>query len=228
MQQWRNLKAVNSKKRLVIIGAGGHGKVVADCAESMGIFDQTIFLDGSFPERKLIVDWQIVDVAENFFSYINQGTFFFVAIGNNDARRIWLEKLNKAGAQITTLIHPNAVVSARAVVSKGTLILAGAVVNILAYIGKGCIINTATTVDHDCKIGDFSHLAPGTHFAGTITTGQKVFFGVGCSVIPNLNIGDEVIVGAGSTVIEDLPDRVTAVGSPAKIIKRHAVKTEVT
>lgn len=210
-------------QRLVIIGAGGHGKVVADCAERMGSFNEICFLDGHYPEQNKLVDWPIQDSTDNYQQFIDNNTCFFVAIGHNLARQNWLETLTGEGAHIATLIHPKAEVSERAIISSGTLILAGAVVNILASIGKGCIINTGVTVDHDCCIGDYSHLAPGTHFAGTITTGTGVFLGVGCSVIPNLEIGDAVIVGAGSTVISDLPDNVTAVGVPAKIIKRHEV-----
>lgn len=197
--------------------------MVADCADKMGLHQEICFLDDSYPERTLLADWSIIDSAENYRQYITDENDFFVAIGNNVARQFWLEKLAGEGANIATLIHPKAVISQRANILPGSLLLAGAVVNILASIGKGCIINTGATVDHDCYIGDYSHLAPGTHFAGTIKTGVGVFFGVGSSVIPNLTIGHRVIVGAGSTVLSDLPDDVTAVGVPAQIIKQHEV-----
>lgn len=198
--------------------------MVADCADSLQAYRDICFLDGNFPQTTQIADWPVIGSTDEVDSLISPNTWFFVAIGNNDTRQEWLEKLTASGAQVATLVHPNAQVSKRAAVGAGTLVLAGVVVNILVSIGKGCIINTGATIDHDCEIGDYSHIAPGTHFAGTIKTGVGVFFGVGTSVTPNLKIGNRVIVGAGSAVVRDLPDNVTAVGVPAKIIKHHEVK----
>lgn len=206
-------------KRLVIIGAGGHGKVVADCALAMGAFSEIVFLDGLYPEITKVEHWSVIGNADNLSAFADPSSVFFVAIGNNQTRGKVMTELDKVGGEITTLIHPSAVISPYATIGEGTLVCANVAINIATNIGQGCIINTSSSVDHDCIIGDYVHLAPGTKLAGSINIGEYSFVGIGAVIIQCLAIGKHCILGAGSTLLEDLVDGSVAVGIPAKIIK---------
>jgi UDP-N-acetylbacillosamine N-acetyltransferase len=206
-------------KRLVIIGAGGHGKVAADCAEAMGSFSEIVFLDGVYPAVTEVEHWPVLGKGDDLSTFNDSSSVFFVAIGNNQTRASLLTAINRVAGEIATLIHPSAVISPYVTIGEGTLVCANAVINIASNIGRGCIINTSSSVDHDCNIGDYVHLAPGTKLAGAIHIGQYSFVGIGGLIIPGLVIGRHCILGAGSTLLDDLPDGSVAVGSPAKIIK---------
>ena len=131
--------------RLIIIGAGGHGRVCAEIAELCGYRD-IAFLDDSLSEKL-----NIIGRSTEWEQYL-EGCDFFVAIGNNAARKGFLEKIIERGGRIATLVHPGSVVSKNAIIEKGAVVMAGAVVNTDAVIGKGSIVNTGSSVDHDCKI----------------------------------------------------------------------------
>lgn len=212
---------MNDKQTLIIIGASGHGKVVADCARETKQFDEIKFLDGKFLEPARVANWHVVDHQDAFANYAGENAWFFVAIGNNAIRRKWQKRLLINDLKIATLIHPNASVAKDVIIGQGSIILAGAVVNILSDIGAGCIINTGATVDHDCQIGQYSHIAPGVNLAGAVRVGSEVFIGVGSAVIQCLSIGEKSIIGAGSVVLNDIPAQVTAVGTPARVVKEH-------
>lgn len=207
-------------KSLLILGAGGHGKVVADCAKATGKFAQIAFLDGQYPQHPGFCGWQVIGKLEEFLRF-QKDFVFFVAIGNNDIRREWQRRLEKTGCEIATIIHPSSIIGTDVQIGKGSLVVANAVINILSRIGEGCIINTAASIDHDCTLGDFVHVAPGVRCAGTVTLGDNVFMGVASAAIPAVNIEARSIVGAGATVLCDLPANVTAVGTPAQIIKKN-------
>lgn len=221
MSLWRNLKVVSDTKALIIIGAGGHGKVAADCARVSGKFDDIRFLDGKYPELLQVANWQVSGHQDEYADFNNKNTWFFVAIGNNAIRRLWQHKLIQNGCRVATLVHPNACIADNIAIGEGSLIMAGSVINIQSKIGAGCIINTGATVDHDCIIGEFSHIAPGVNLAGAVILGCEVFIGIGSAVIPCISIGDKSIIGAGSTVLQNLPANVKAVGTPAKVIKHE-------
>ncbi|MFT6989224.1 MAG: sugar O-acyltransferase (sialic acid O-acetyltransferase NeuD family) [Paraglaciecola sp.] len=211
-------------KRLIIIGAGGHGKVAADCAEAIGDFSEIVFLDGIYPALKKVEHWPVVGKGDDLSTFADPSSVFFVAIGNNQTRASLMTAINKVAGEIVTLIHPSAMISRYVTIGAGTLVCANVVINIASNIGRGCIINTSSSVDHDCKIDDYVHLAPGTKLAGTINIGEYSFVGIGGVIIPSLTIGKHCILGAGSTLLEDLPDCSVAVGTPAKIIKIGVTK----
>jgi sugar O-acyltransferase (sialic acid O-acetyltransferase NeuD family) len=219
--QWRNLKAVSEQKTLIIIGAGGHGKVVADCARATGQYSQIKFLDGEYPTLNRVASWHVVAHQQDYADFEDSNTWFFVAIGNNSTRQTWQQTLQSQGHKIATLVHPNACLAEDVEIGVGTLVLAGTVINISSKLGQGCIINTGATVDHDCNISGFCHIAPGVNLAGAVSLGDQVFIGVGSAVIQCLTIGLKSTIGAGSTVLSNLPANVTAVGSPARVIKQH-------
>ena len=136
-----------------------------------------------------------------------------LAIGDN-ATRHHLARTARCG--LVTLVHPHAHVDPSVVLGAGTVVFAGAVIQPDSRLGSNVIVNTAASIDHDCHIGDAVHLAPGTHLAGNVTLGEGVFLGIGTVVIPGRTVGAWTRVGAGAAVIRDLPERVTAIGVPAR------------
>ncbi|MFT5674681.1 MAG: UDP-N-acetylbacillosamine N-acetyltransferase [Paraglaciecola sp.] len=208
-------------KRLLIIGAGGHGKVAADCAESMEIFEQIAFLDGEFPQLRQVAKWPVIGDGKDLALDSGFDTAFFVAIGDNRTRQKLLSALFAKSCEVATLIHPSAVISKYAQIAEGSLVCANAVINVDTKIGRGCIINTSATVDHDCQVEDYVHLAPGTRLAGTIKIGTGSFTGIGSVIISGKLVGKFCTLGAGSTLLNDLSDFSVAVGTPAKVIKKN-------
>lgn len=191
--------------RLIIIGASGHGKVVADIAVKNGYSD-IVFLDDD-DTIKTCAGFPVVGKTSEA---VDMSGDKIVAIGNNKIR----ERLSK-DIKTVTLIHPSAVISRRVEIGSGSVIMAGAVINSDANIGKNCIINTGATVDHDCVIGDTTHIAVGAHIAGACNIGQRVWIGAGSTVINNLIICDDAFVGAGAVVVKNLDKPGTYVGIPA-------------
>ena len=203
--------------QLVIIGAGGHGKVAADCAKACARYASIVFLDAK-PGLKAVNQWPVVGIPNDFTAFNNAQTEFFVAIGHNATREQWQQKLEDAGVQMATLIHPSVSEGADVTIGAGTLVLAKAAINIDSQIGKGCIVNTGATIDHDCELGNYVHIAPGTNLAGDVKLGDRVFCGIGSAVIQCIRIAKDCTIGAGSTVIKDIPEGVTAVGTPARVL----------
>ncbi len=199
-------------KRLVILGASGHGRVAADIAGKNG-YDSIAFLDDT---KKTCGRYPVMGESARFSEY---DCDFFVAIGNPQARRRMQEMLLTAGKQVTTLIHPSAVIGEDVTLGTGTLVAAGAVINPGAVIGDGCIINTCASVDHDCVLEDFVHVAVGAHVAGTVSIGAGTWIGAGATVSNNLQICGGCMIGAGAVVIKSITESGTYVGVPAEKIK---------
>lgn len=197
-------------KTIVIIGASGHGKVVADIAKLTG-YEKIIFLDdgrtGKVSGYEIAGDTSLID------SY---DTDFFVAIGSGPVRKRIFNKLEEKGKNIPTLIHPSAVIAESANIGYGSVVTAGTIINPDVRIGKGCIVNTGSSVDHDCIIGEFNHIAVGSHIAGSVVTGECVWVGAGATVINNINVCNNVLVGAGAVVVKDIKEEGTYIGVPAK------------
>jgi UDP-N-acetylbacillosamine N-acetyltransferase len=206
-------------ERLVIIGASGHGKVAADCAELHDQYSSIIFLDDRYPSLSSLEHWKVVDVSANAQAYADPLTTFFVAIGNNKIRETVYSELAAAQLPICTLVHPRAIVSSHSQIGEGSLVCANTVVNPFSKLGKGVILNTGASVDHDCLVGDYVHIGPGCRIAGQVNIGKGSFLGVASATVQCLNIGEYSILGAGSTLLQSLPANVTAVGAPARIIK---------
>ena len=215
------MTSVNScEKRLVILGMSGHGKVVIEVARAMGCYTQMLCLDDN-PSADTILTVPVVGKIASFVQYVGPHTEFIVAIGNNEIREKFTIDIENAGGTLATLIDPNAVVSSTSSVGAGSLIMPGSIVNACAQIGRSCIINTGATVDHDCHVEDFVHIAPGTNLAGQVSVGRCTMIGIGSCVIQCCEIGSHTMIGAGATVVNPIPSYVTAVGSPAKVIKNN-------
>ena len=196
--------------RLVIIGASGHGKVIADIAVKCG-YQDIVFLD----DNEKVKECAGFPVIGKVSDAVTMNDDKIVAIGNAEIREIIQSKLSN----LVTLIHPNAVVSRRVEIGEGTVIMAGAVINSDVIIGKGCIINTGASVDHDCKIGDFVHVSVGAHVAGTASIGRNTWVGAGATVSNNVSICDYCMIGAGAVVVNDVVNSGTYVGVPVRKIK---------
>jgi sugar O-acyltransferase (sialic acid O-acetyltransferase NeuD family) len=205
------------KDRLIIIGAGGHGKVVADIASILKTYKSIVFLDDNESLGE-VMGFRVAGKTKDAF-IANKEADYFVAIGNNQIRKRIQDQLEDIGQSIATLIHPHAIVGMDVTIGKGTVVMAGAVINSASRIGKGCIINTSTTLDHDNQVGDYVHISTGAKLAGTVSVGDGSWIGAGSTIINNINIYKESIIGAGAVVIRDVLPSSTVVGVPAKPIK---------
>lgn len=195
-------------KKLVIIGAGGHGRVVADIARLNG-YEDIIFLD----------DADVLQASGKVSDYVKYtDADFLIAIGNNSIREKIQTVLTENSCKIVTLIHPHAVIGSDVVIGNGTVVMAGTVVNTGARIGNGVILNTCCSVDHDCVIDDYCHISVGAHLAGSVTVGKKAFVCAGATVINNIAICDECVIGAGAVVVRNVDEGGTYVGVPAKVL----------
>lgn len=196
--------------RLIIIGASGHGKVVADIAVLNGYKD-IVFLDND-PEIKTCAGYPVLG-PDTMTSELDGDVF--IAVGKAETRKKLMER--DANRNFPVLIHPSAVVADSSEVGVGSVVMAGAVINPGARIGKGCIINTSSSVDHDCVVGDYVHISVGAHLSGTVVVGTGTWIGTGAIVSNNVNICGGCMIGAGAVVIKDIGEPGTYIGVPAKL-----------
>ena len=206
----------NSVQRLVIVGAGGHGRVVADIAERSGRYGEICFLDDAAVSSLCdTLSWPLLggsDLAPNF-----PDAEFFVAVGDSGVRRDMVESLCGSGLKLATLVHPSAVVSNHAFIGQGSVVMPGAVLAPGARVGLGCIVNSCSSLDHDSSLGDWSHIAVGAHVAGSVEIGSDVWIGAGATVINNIQICPGSFIGAGAVVVESIASPGVYVGVPARL-----------
>ena len=201
-------------KDVIVIGAGGHAKVIADIVRKSG--DNLVgFLDDSKEAGTEFFDAFILGNTDSYGEY--QDKEFIIAIGNNATREKIALKLQ--GVSFYTAIHPTAVIAEGVCVGEGTCVMANAVMNADAKIGKHCIINTASVVEHDNVISDYVHISPAAALAGTVTVGKGTHIGIGANVKNNTEICAEVVVGAGAVVVKNIAEAGTYVGVPARKVK---------
>jgi len=218
------LTDARGKQRVFVYGASGHAKVVIDAIECQGLYEIAFLVDDDVNLKgRHVFGYPSIGGKDDLIVFAKREAIKagIVAIGGNPARRAVAVWLTKRGFEFITAVHPAAPIGRGVEIGAGSVIMPGAVVNADTSIGEHVIINTGATVDHDCRIGDFAHIAPGAHICGTVTIGANAFICAGVTVTPNRSIGQNVIVGAGSTVIYDLPDDITAIGSPAEILKKN-------
>lgn len=201
--------------KLLIIGASGHGKVIADIARLNGYTD-IAFLDDDSSKTECN-GYPVVGSVAKAMQIIYSD--FIVAIGNANTRQQIQESLISNGLNVVTLIHPKAVIAEKVIIGKGTVIMAGAVINSETSIGDGCIINTCASIDHDCVIGNYVHVSVGSHIAGTVEVYDRTWIGIGATVSNNLTITSDCTIGAGAVVINDIKNKGTYVGVPCEMIK---------
>ena len=189
-------------KKLVIIGASGHGKVVADIALLNG-YDEIVFLDDN-PAVKTLGDFDVVGTSSEIPKFVEAGSDFFVAIGNSDIRHRIMDELELAGACVPLLIHPSAVVAYDAAIGAGSVVMAKAVVSEGVTVGKGCILNTGAVVGVDSKVADFAHVSVGAVVGSQCTIGAGDWIGIGAKAADEVTVCSGVVVGAGALIDENV------------------------
>jgi UDP-perosamine 4-acetyltransferase len=213
---------------LLVWGAGGHGRVVADLIESVG-WKVAAFADAK--PRKVMnavsgKRWNCIDETALLGAVAackglpHDAGAVALGIGDNLQRSAARKALGANVAQ--ALIHPESVVSRAAMIGGGAVIMAGAIVNAGARVGAGAIVNTGAVVDHDCILEDDVHVATGAVLTGGITLGSRVLVGAGAVLLPGIVVEEDAIIGAGTVVIRDVPRGATVVGNPGRIVSaRH-------
>lgn len=197
---------------MYLYGASGHAKVIIDILRDSGIP-----VSGAFDKNPAIKEIGGIPVlGAEVEGELDQPVI--ISIGDNAIRRRVAESLQHTFGKA---IHPTAIISPSVSIAEGSVVMQGAIIQASATIGKHAIVNTGASIDHDCQIGDFAHISPGAVLSGNVQVGEGTHIGAGAVVIPNLKIGKWCKIGAGAVVIRDLPDGVTAVGNPARIIKEH-------
>lgn len=205
--------------KLIIIGAGGHGKVVADVATKMKIYEEILFIDDKKKGDK-VLGHEVIGNYKEIYNYKKTHSFF-VAIGNNIIRKKIQEELEINNFSVAKIIHPSVILGSEISIGRGTIVMPGVIINVSTTIGKGCIINTSSSIDHDCVIGDYVHLSPNVSIAGTVEIGTKTWVGIGSSISNNITIGPNVTVGSGSNVIRDIKLKGVYVGNPVTRLEKE-------
>jgi len=208
-------------KHLLIIGSGGHAKVVIDACELLPHEIRVVGLIDDYRKDmgEKTSGYDILGAVEDIPSVVKKFdvTHLFIAVGDNYSREKIYDKV-KVRLPYTTIIHPSAVLSKAATILDGCLVLAGCVVNSGTTIGSHCILNTGSIIEHDCLVGSFSSLAPRAVVGGKCTINSGVAIGIGATVTNDVNIGTNTVIGAGSVVLKAIPDNVVAYGSPCRSI----------
>lgn len=193
---------------MYLFGASGHGKVAAEIAEENGLKIEAVIDED--PSKKQLLEYKVTqNLPEDYAEML-------ISIGNNQNRKKIAERY--PNFNYIKLIHSGSHISKRAQIGEGTVVMAGAVINSETKIGRHCIINSNSVIEHECEIGDYVHISPGAALAGNVSIGEGSQIGIGASVIQGIKIGKWCIIGAGAVIIRDVPDGVTVVGNPGRII----------
>lgn len=208
--------------QIVIIGAGGHARVIYTILKTSHQYNIQGFLDKRQESiGEVIGEHEVIGCYRDFSEIRNRGVCnAAIGIGDNAIRNRIANSLLACGFQLPVLTHHSAKIDYDTSIGAGTIIALGATIGCLAKVGPYSIINTGTTIDHECIIGRSVHIAPGSHIAGKVEIGDGTFIGIGTSIADNIKIGKGVVVGAGSVVLDPIPDHTLAVGSPARIVRQ--------
>lgn len=198
--------------RLLIVGAGGHAKVVLEAALRLGF--EIAGVVGQPGKATELLGFPI----SNDMSGIDTDGFI-AATGDNASRALTYEACLAGGLTPMSVVHPSAIVGDRVTIGAGTFVAAGVVINVGAAIGENAVLNTGSTIDHDCRIGDHAHVGPGASLCGGVEVGNGALVGVGSSVVPCVRIGEWSVVGAGAAVVGDLPAEMIHAGVPARPVR---------
>ena len=206
--------------KVLVLGAGGHAKVVADILISQGV-EVVGFLDDN-PDLwgSHLLNLPVLGPTRGYQEFSTDA--LILGIGSNQSRKAIVDRLGPPARSLwISAVHPRSTISRSARIGVGSAVMAGAVINPDASIGDHCVINTGATVDHDCSLADYVHVAPGSHLAGGVRIGEGTLLGIGANVKPYQTLGNWSTIGAGALVIGDVPDNATVVGVPAKVIKQR-------
>ncbi len=217
---------MNKLKQLYIVGAGGFGREVIWLAETINekdnVWDIKGFVDDNPSLWGKCLDGYKVFGGLDYLHNLDSETWCVIAVGNSKIRERIADRLSETNnIKYATLISPNAILGKNCDIEEGTIICSGSVLTVDVKIGKHSIVNLNCTIGHDAVLKDCVTLYPGVHVSGCVTINQKSEIGTGTQIIQGINVGKGVIIGAGATVISDVVDEVTAVGTPAKVVKKH-------
>jgi sugar O-acyltransferase (sialic acid O-acetyltransferase NeuD family) len=196
---------------LVVVGAGGHAKVVVATARAAGFAVVAVVDDSPARWGELVAGIVVSGPSDPVLQ--DPGAQVVLAIGGNRARRA---RAAGARCRFVSVVHPSAIVDDTVQLGPGTVVFAGVVIQPDTTIGAHAIVNTGASIDHDCVLGEAVHVGPGSRLAGNVTLGDEVFLGIGTAVVPSVAIGARTTVGAGAAVIGDLPGDIVAFGVPAR------------
>ena len=205
--------------RVLVIGAGGHGQVVAEILRASSRVSRNLefigFLDDDRGADRHVLGplSAIGDVAHDAV---------VVAVGDNQTRARLMTRLGAEGERFVTVRHATAIVASGVETGDGSMLCIGAIACTATAIGRGVILNTACSVDHHCRVGDYVHIAPGARIGGEVTIGDRTLIGIGAIVLPRVSIGHDAVVGAGAVVTRDVAPYTTVVGTPAAPLTRRA------
>jgi sugar O-acyltransferase (sialic acid O-acetyltransferase NeuD family) len=202
---------------LLVLGAGGHGRVVADAAISMRLWDLIAFADDRGDTLASPLGLAVVGTLADFEQLSRRFDCVALGVGDNRTRLSLYSRCLQANRALPVVVHSSAAVSPHASIGPGSVIFAQAAVNVGAVLGSACIVNTGATVDHDCQLGAGVHVSPGANLAGNVTVGQCSWIGIGACVRQGIGIGQDVTVGAGSVVLADVEAGATVFGVPARV-----------
>lgn len=200
-------------KNVIVIGAGGHAKVIADIILKSG--DNLLgFLD-DFKEKDTVIleDYKVLDKAENALNYDEENTYFIIGIGDNQIRKNFTEKFN---LKYYIAIHPTAVIGSDVQIGEGSCVMPNACINPGSVIGRACIINSAALIEHDNVLEDFVHISPSATTCGDVKIGELTHVGARATIRNRVTIASEVVIGMGATVVGDILEKGTYIGTPAK------------
>ena len=191
-------------KKLAIIGAGGHGRVVGEIAllnrhKTIHFFDDNV---NKIKKYQFKIAGNIDQLRKNLNNY----DYFFVAIGDNNTRYEQTLWLRKKKVSIVSLIHPKSTISQFSSIGRGSCVMANSVINPGTFIKEGVIINTSSSIDHDCLIEDYAHISPNCSLSGNVSVGKFTHLGTATSVHPGINIGNNVKIGIGSKIYKNITD----------------------
>ena len=210
------------KKSIILVGAGGHGKVVLDALLCLGISPENIFVSDSNKQMQTKTLLGLPIHFQDLEPFILNMSFH-IAIGDCLSRERMGVKLLALGGSVMTVMHPSAVVSSTARVDEGVFLAANSIVAPDASVGLGTILNHNCVVDHDCVVGQYSHIAPLASLGGGVSVGNRVLVGAGARILPGIKIEDDAVIGAGAVVSRDVALREIVVGIPAKSVKLSVI-----
>lgn len=187
-------------KTLLILGAGGHGRSVAEAALLGEDWTEVVFLDDSWPSQKMVLGCEIIGPTTEISSVAPECQGAVAAVGNNELRERWIQQIEAAGIKLVSVVHPYAWVSPSAKLGAGSVVLAGGVVGTVAVLGKGVIINANATADHDVQMGDFAHLGVGTQLAGGVKVGARAWLQAGSSCGYHVEVEEGALFGPGTVL----------------------------
>lgn len=206
--------------KIIILGNGGHSKVIQDIISSLKNHKIIAILDEKY-ECEKSENGIIHAPFSSIKNLMGNDVRTVIAIGDNSTRKKIVSKLKLRDEQYISIIHPSAIISESATIGNGTVVMPKSVINADAKIGSHCIINTGSIVEHDNMIGDYSHVSPNSTLTGNVTLCEGVHIGASVTLIPGIRVGEWSVIGAGSTVIQNIPSYSKAVGSPTRIINHN-------